>query len=105
PGVGAIREIDEPAVVDLHVVRLDGNLAAPRPVRHAPLAGALGGGGDVEGGLARRIRIAHVDGAHAAAEIRDEDELAVEDRRKALAAGVRAEAPAPPAEAALRLRD
>src|SRR5919204_3898898 len=80
-GVGAIGQIDEAPLVGLDIVRLDRDLAAPRAVRHAPLRRPFGGRRDVEGGLARRIRIAHVDGAHAAVEIGDEDELAIEDRR------------------------
>src|SRR5919204_2845368 len=74
-GVGAIGQIDQAALVGLHVVGLDRDLAAARAVGHAPLGRPLGGGGDVKRGLARRVGIAHVDGAHATVEIRDEDEL------------------------------
>src|SRR5439155_6820151 len=103
-GVGPIGEVDEAALVRLDVVGLNYHLAASRPVRHAALAGPLRRRGDVEGGLARRIGIADVDGPHAAVEVGDEHELAVEDRRERLARRVGPESPTALAEVALGLR-
>src|SRR5207237_1698671 len=76
--VRAVREIDEAAVVDLDVVGLDGDLAAIVAVDlHAALVGAGRHRRDEERGLARIERIADVDRAHAAVEVRDEDQLPV----------------------------
>src|SRR2546422_10099551 len=52
PGVGAVGQVDEAALVRLHVVGLDRDLAASRPVRHAALGGPLGRGGGGGGGPA-----------------------------------------------------
>src|SRR5882672_410089 len=41
-GVGPVGQVDEAALVRLHVVGLDRDLAASRPVRHAALGGPLG---------------------------------------------------------------
>src|SRR5436190_16197588 len=51
--VRAVGQVHEPALVVLHVVGLDGDLAAARSVLHAALARPLGGRRDVEPGLAR----------------------------------------------------
>src|SRR5712692_8289733 len=77
PRVGAVDDVDEPTVVGRDVVRLDDG---PADVVHAleRAAAEVGGGGrggDEEGHVLRVVGIAHVDGAHAGVEVRDEDDL------------------------------
>src|SRR5215472_13736804 len=103
--VRPVHEVDEPPVVHLDIVRLDGYLA---PLGagggHAALVGARRRGRDVVARLLRIEGVADVHRPHARVEVRDEDELAVVDRRERLAAGMRTEASAAMAEVAGRRR-
>src|SRR5205823_1657377 len=84
-GVGAIGRIDVSSIVDFHVVGLNGNLAmllgAPA---YAALVGLIGNGWDVIADFFGLERIAHVDGAHAGIEKRQEQDAVVINRRHTL---------------------
>src|SRR5262249_27992556 len=98
-GIGPVHEVNESAVVHLDVVRLDGDLAAGgAALRHAPLVRMRRHGRDVEADLLRIEGIADVHSPDAGIEVRDEDNLAVVDRRERLARRVRPEASTAPAE-------
>src|SRR6266852_3843470 len=104
PGIGAVDDVDVAAVVGLHVVALDRDLAAILAVDlDAALHRRLGDRRDEVADLLRRVRIADVDGAHAGVEPGDEGELLTEHRRRALVRRMRAEAAAARAEVSRRL--
>src|SRR5258706_3136538 len=104
PGIGAIDDVDIAAVVDVDVVGLDRDLAAlGRAGADAALIGLVGHFRDEVADFLRMVRIAHVEGAHAGVEERDENDALVVDRRIVLARRVRAEASSARAEFAARL--
>src|SRR6266850_6474289 len=103
--VGAVGEIDQPAVVELAIVGLDRHLAARRPADvHAALVGVGGRRRDEIAGLARTEGIPDVDRANAGVEVGEEHELAVVDGRERLVGRVRTEAAAARAKVAGLLR-
>src|SRR5262245_55023999 len=94
-GVGAVDDEDVPAVVDIDVVRLDGDLAGvDAPGRNTPLIGVAGGGGNVEGDLRRIERVADVHGPDPGVEPGEEHYALVVDRGQVLTARVRPKASA-----------
>jgi hypothetical protein len=105
-GVGPIHEVDEPAVVHLDVVGLDGNLARLHPADpRAALVGVRRGGRNVEPDFRRPIRIADVQRPDPGVEVGNEQDFLVVDRREGLVARVRTESPAAVAEIPAGFRD
>src|SRR5947209_6766484 len=79
PSVGAIDHIDVAAIVGLHIVALDRDLAAVLSVDlDAALVRRLGDRRDKEARFLRLVGIADIDRAHARIEERHERELAAE---------------------------
>src|SRR5262249_60859297 len=96
---------DVAPVVDLDVVRLDRDLASlVRSSTHTSLVGFAGDGRYIERDLSGIERSADIDRADAGVEVREEQDALVVDRREILVRGMRAEAPAPAAVVAARLR-
>ena len=89
-GVGAIDNIDIPAVVHFDVICLNRHLTGfPTACdRDTALGGLLCNRRDVKGHLLGTVRITDIHSSHAGVEVGDEDEASVIDRRKRLIAGV-----------------
>src|SRR6266436_5450933 len=106
PGVGPVRQVDEAAVVHVHVVGLDRGLAARRAARDLDAALVRLGSNrrNIEASRGRMERVAHVHRPHPRVEVRDERQAAVVDRAERLVARVGAEAPAAAAEVAGGIR-
>src|SRR5438552_12641729 len=99
PGVGAIDQIDEAALVGLDVVALDRGLALVLSVHlDAARIGVRGDRRDEEADFLRPVGIAHVERANAGVEEGDERQLLVEYRGRAFVGRMRAEAAAALAE-------
>lgn len=105
PGVGAVHDVDEPPLINLHVVGLNDEVAdrlgrLPRGDRdiRAPHVGVRRSRGNVVARLLRVKRLPDIDRPYARVEPRHEDQLPVEKLCKRLAAGVGAEATASIAE-------
>jgi hypothetical protein len=95
PGVGAVHDVREAAVVDFDVVGLDRCLAAFLAVHlDAPLIGVLGDLRDVVARLLGPEWVADVHSPDAGVEPGDEHDLPIPDRGHVLVRGVRAEAAA-----------
>src|SRR5207249_12175703 len=78
--VGAVHDVDVAAVVDLAVVRLNGNLAALVGARSdTPLVRITGDGRNVVPDFPRIERIEDVERAHAGIEVRNEEHALVVD--------------------------
>src|SRR6266702_1980922 len=106
PGVGAIDQIDETALVGLDVVALDRGLATVLPVHlEAARIGVRGDRRDEEADFLRPVGIAHVELANAGVDEGDQRQLLVEYRGRAFVGRMRAEAAAALAEMAARLVD
>ena len=105
-GVGAIHDVDVPAVIDVHVIRLNRHLAALiRTGAHAALVRLVCNGGDIIGNLLRMEGVANIESAHAGIEMRDKNNPPIVDRREIFIARMRAKPPAAVAEIAAALGD
>src|SRR5215467_11177706 len=99
PRIGAIDHVDIAAIVGLHIVALDRDLAAVLAVDFdAALFRSLSNRRDEIAHLLGTIGVAQVNSPHAGIEPSDERELLIEYRRHAFVARVRAEAAAATAE-------
>ena len=93
--VGAVDDIDEPAIVGRDVVRLDRLHTLVRiPLERAtPQVGVGVHGGDEEGHLFGIVGIANVRNPYTCVELGGEDELLIEGRPELFVGRVRAERP------------
>src|SRR4029079_18296785 len=94
PRVGAIDNIDVPAVIHFDVIRLDRNLAALIHTRSNTTSIRVAGHRrNVIPDFLGLQRIAYVERADTSVEMSDEKYASVIDRREILIRGMRAEAP------------
>src|SRR5262249_21091775 len=106
PGVRAIDNVDIPAVVGCHIVRLN---HSPTDIRialiwSAPIIRIRSDGRDEERDVFGFVRIADIKGGHASVEVRDEHDFLVERRPEFLVCRVRPEAATDVAEPAFGCR-
>src|SRR5215510_6153531 len=99
PGVGAVDDVDVPAIIGRKVVGLNRDLAFLDAVdRRAAKIGIVGGGRDIETHLLRVKGVANIDSPYSRVEVGDEHDFLVERWAEFLLGGMGTKAPAAVAE-------